>query len=286
MTDRQLLDRFVTVNDPDAFRGLIDRHGPMVFAVCRSVLRTQHDVEDAFQNTFLALARRAGTINRLDTIGPWLHRVAVRMAHKARRKISRDRAFERTQAHHRPEPYLYPRDLSSIPLLREEVNRLPENYRLAVVLCYLDGKTQEEAANQLRCPVGTIKCRLSRARQTLRDSLEPPRRGPLKEAKCLCTILGGEPLGEPSASVNGPLPPCGGGDQKCGSRHDNPDALGFSCHILNRFPYRITLLLSPERPGSSGDGSVPEYVARFPVAFVSESRPLSGGDSFGPVRRV
>ena len=175
MTERQLLHRFVTANDPDAFRVLIDRHGPMVLAVCRSVLREQHDVEDAFQNTFLALARRAGTIKHRDTIGPWLHRVALRVAQKARLKARQDRARERIRTDSGPERPFDPPDLSFIPLLREEVSRLPDSYRLPVVLCYLDGKTNEEAATQLRCPVGTIKGRLSRARQTLRDRLS--RRG-------------------------------------------------------------------------------------------------------------
>jgi RNA polymerase sigma factor (sigma-70 family) len=80
MTARQLLDYFVTANDPDAFRDLIERHCPMVLAICRKVLRTQHDVEDAFQDTFLALARGAHTIKHSSTIGPWLHRVALRRA--------------------------------------------------------------------------------------------------------------------------------------------------------------------------------------------------------------
>src|SRR5438270_13734736 len=95
MTERQLLERFVTANDPDACRVLRERHGPMVLSVCRTVLREPHDVEDAFQSTFLALARHAGTIQRRDTIGPWLHRVALRVAQKARFKAYQDRARER-----------------------------------------------------------------------------------------------------------------------------------------------------------------------------------------------
>ena len=82
MTEKQLLDRFITANDPDAFRALIDLHGPMVFAVCRTVLRETHDAEDAFQNTFLALARRAAMIKNGETVAPWLHRVALRVAKK------------------------------------------------------------------------------------------------------------------------------------------------------------------------------------------------------------
>jgi RNA polymerase sigma factor (sigma-70 family) len=175
MTERQLLECFVTANDPDAFSVLIERHGPMVLAVCRSVLRAPHDVEDAFQDTFLALARRAHTIKHTETIGPWLHRVALRLALKARSAASQRRVRERNRTGSRPESPIDPPDLSLIPLLREEVSRLPESYRLPVVLCYLEEKTNQEAAAQLRCPVGTIKGRLSRARQTLRDRLS--RRG-------------------------------------------------------------------------------------------------------------
>jgi RNA polymerase sigma factor (sigma-70 family) len=175
MTERELLECFVTTNDPDAFGVLIERHGPMVLAVCRSVLREQHDVEDAFQETFLALARRAGTIKHSESIGPWLHRVALRRALKARFNASQRRVRERNRTDPRPEYPIEPPDLSHIPLLREEVSRLPENHRLPVVLCCLEGKTHQEAAAQLRCPIGTIKGRLWRARQTLRDRLS--RRG-------------------------------------------------------------------------------------------------------------
>ncbi len=175
MTERQLLDRYITANDPDAFRVLIERHGPMVLAVCRTVLREPHDAEDAFQSTFLLLASRAGTIKRNDTIGPWLHRVALRVAQRARFKAAQRRVHERNQTDSGAESPSGSLDFSLIRLLREEVNRLPDRYRLPVMLCYLEGKTNQEAASQLRCPVGTIKGRLSRARQTLRDRLS--RRG-------------------------------------------------------------------------------------------------------------
>jgi RNA polymerase sigma factor (sigma-70 family) len=175
MTEREMLERYVTTNDPDAFRGLVERHGPMVLAVCRSVLRTSHDVEDAFQITFLALARHAGEIKQRDTIAPWLHRVASRASRRARRRLFRDRVVETLRPETEPESTFQPRDLSFAPLLHEEVSRLPDGYRLPVMLCYLDGITNEEAAIKLRCPVGTIKGRLSRARQRLRDRLR--RRG-------------------------------------------------------------------------------------------------------------
>jgi RNA polymerase sigma factor (sigma-70 family) len=175
MTERQLLECFVTSNDPDAFAALIERHGPMVLAVCRSVLREQHDVEDAFQETFLILARDAGTITHSETIGPWLRRVALRRAQRVLFQAARRRVRERNRTDSRAEYRTDPFDFSLIPLLREEVSHLPEHYRRPVVLCYLEGKTHQEAAAQLRCPIGTIKGQLSRARQVLRNRLS--RRG-------------------------------------------------------------------------------------------------------------
>jgi RNA polymerase sigma factor (sigma-70 family) len=175
MTDRQLLDRFIAENDPDTFRVLVERHGPMVLAVCRRVLIRQHDVEDAFQNTFLTLARRAGTIKHHETIAPWLHRVALRVATKARRKRS-ERPFRDAIDHgFNPEHEVDSLAFSYGSLLREELNRLPESYRLPLVLCYLEGKSNREAADELSWPVGTVKGRLSRARQALRERLS--RRG-------------------------------------------------------------------------------------------------------------
>jgi RNA polymerase sigma-70 factor (ECF subfamily) len=175
MTERQLLEGFVATNDPEAFAVLIERHGPMVLAVCRTVLREEQDIEDAFQDTFLALARNAGTIKHPESIGPWLHRVALRRARHARLAASQRRLHERNVTDSRPAHPIEPPDLSLIPLLREEVSRLPKIHRLPVMLCYLEGKTCQEAAAHLRCPVGTIKGRLWRARQTLRVRLS--RRG-------------------------------------------------------------------------------------------------------------
>jgi RNA polymerase sigma factor (sigma-70 family) len=175
MTEKHLLECFVTTNDPEAFAGLIERHGPMVLAVCRGVLREEQDVEDAFQDTFLVLATRAGKIKHHESIGPWLHRVALRRARRARLTASQRRLRERNRIDFRSEYPIEPPDSSLIPLVREEVSRLPKNHRLPVMLCYLEGKTCQEAAAHLRCPVGTIKGRLWRARQTLRERLS--RRG-------------------------------------------------------------------------------------------------------------
>jgi RNA polymerase sigma factor (sigma-70 family) len=171
MTDRQLLDRFVAENDPDTFRMLVERHGPMVLSVCRRVLSRQHDVEDSFQNTFLILARRAETIKHHETIGPWLHRVAHRVATKARRKRSELAFHDAIDQSFAPEYQVDSLAFSYGSLLREELNRLPDSYRLPLVLCYLEGKSNRQAADELSWPVGTVKGRLSRARQTLRERL-------------------------------------------------------------------------------------------------------------------
>jgi RNA polymerase sigma factor (sigma-70 family) len=169
MTEKQLLERFITDHDGEAFRALVERHGPMVHNVCRSILVDPHDVEDAFQSTFMALARNAATITYRDSISAWLHRVAVRVARKARFRAAGRRAHERVSDRPRPE-YADP-DPGMVAVVREEVSRLPERYRVPLVLCYLEGKTNEEAALQLRCPVGTVKGRLWRARGRLRDRL-------------------------------------------------------------------------------------------------------------------
>jgi len=171
MTERQILERFIAESDHDAFQALVELHGAMVLGVCRSILSKGHDVEDAFQSTFLILARSADTIQRRDTIGPWLHRVAFRVAKKARNSEYERRIRERRDAKSEVNPASDGHDPTLLPVIREEVSRLPEHYRVPLELCYLEGKTNEEAATQLRCPLGTVKGRLSRARSRLRDRL-------------------------------------------------------------------------------------------------------------------
>src|SRR3954468_19713848 len=149
MSERDLLHQFVVAKDPEAFRMLIERHGPMVLGLCRSILRDPHDAEDSFQNVFLILARRASTIKHLDTIAPWLHRVALRVARRARAQAFQRRVREMALPEPRAESPAPSSDPTAIPLLREEIGQLPERYRLPLVLCYLEGKTNQEAARQL-----------------------------------------------------------------------------------------------------------------------------------------
>jgi RNA polymerase sigma factor (sigma-70 family) len=171
MSDTQLLEQFLAENDGIAFRSLIDRHGPMVLAVCRSVLGGSHDVEDAFQTTFLVLVRNASTIRSRDSLGPWLHRVALRVSQRTRATASQRRAREKRRSRSEAVPASDQAELISRPVLHEELNRLPDRYRLPLVLCYLEGKTNEQAAAQLHWPVGTVKGRLWRARSQLRERL-------------------------------------------------------------------------------------------------------------------
>lgn len=176
-TDGELLGRFVGRGDEAAFAALVERHGPMVLRVCRSLLGDDHDALDAFQATFLVLARKGGSLWVRDSLGPWLHRVARRAAHRARRDRERRRAAERRAAEAAP-PQSVAHDLGRDDLaaaVQEEVDRLPERYRVAVVLCELEGLTSAQAAATLGLPVGTVASRLSRGRDRLRDRLR--RRG-------------------------------------------------------------------------------------------------------------
>jgi RNA polymerase sigma factor (sigma-70 family) len=176
LPDAALLERFLATGDQAAFELLVWRHGPMVLVVCRRVLGHEQDAEDAFQATFLALARKASSIGKREALSSWLYKVAYRTALRARSLAARrlvDVPLCVTPPSVEPEPDLVWRDLR--PVLDEELNRLPEKYRLPVILCDLEGKTHEEAARQLGCPRATIATRLGRARDLLR--LRLTRRG-------------------------------------------------------------------------------------------------------------
>jgi RNA polymerase sigma factor (sigma-70 family) len=167
-----LLERFVTRRDEVAFEALVARHGPMVLSVCRRFLPDPHDAEDAFQATFLVLVRRAGSIRDPGRLGPWLYGVALKVAGRARREIQRRRATQvGGDAVAAFEPARVEASELVGPELHEELGRLPEKYRSPIVLCDLEGHTHEEAARLLNWPVGTVKGRLSRARDQLRSRL-------------------------------------------------------------------------------------------------------------------
>src|SRR5262245_4303417 len=167
MTDGQLLECFLTRRDEAAFEALLRRHGPMVLGVCRRVLRNIHDAEDAFQATFLIFVRKATTIRKREAVASWLHRAAFRAALEA--NAARRRSPERqVSAMPEPEAAVGEDAWSDLrPLLDQELDLLPDQYREAVVLCDLEGKTRKEAAQQLGVPEGTLSGRLTTARRML-----------------------------------------------------------------------------------------------------------------------
>lgn len=188
MTDGQLLECFVARREEAAFEALVERHGPMVLGVCRRVVGHAHDAEDAFQATFLVLVRKAASIVPREAVGNWLYGVAFRTALEARARACRQRTKEK-QVKHMPQPKTESqadcRELQTI--LDRELSRLPDKYRLPVVLCELEGRSRKEVARQLALPEGTLSSRLATARKMLARRLA--RHGLAFSAGTLAVIL-------------------------------------------------------------------------------------------------
>lgn len=170
--DAQLLERFVRARDEAAFESLLWRHGPMVLALCGRLLRHRHDAEDAFQAVFLVFFRKAHAIRRRECVASWLYKVAYRVALKARARrpapAGADSSVEALLAPEEPDPLLAA-DVRAT--LDEAVSRLPEKYRVPLVLHYLEGNTVQQVAEKTGCPTGTVSGRLERARVLLRRRL-------------------------------------------------------------------------------------------------------------------
>lgn len=184
LSDATLLERFVRLREEDAFVALVRRHGPAVLSVCRRFLRSEHDVEDVFQSTFLVLAEKAPRIAWQESVEAWLRDVARRLALHARTGVSRRQSREKSMAAFGDgrdgceactlldeEPGRSAEDGELRRILADALDELPEKYRAPVVLCYLEGKTNEEAARQLGWPAGSMSRRLERGRNLLRQSL-------------------------------------------------------------------------------------------------------------------
>lgn len=201
-SDGELLERFVSHRDEAAFVELVRRHGAVVLGVCRRVLDTAEDVEDAFQATFMVLVRKADSIRKRDSAASWLYGVALRVARRARASLTRRRDRERRAAV--PEAIAPPeeawRDLR--PVLDAAVETLPEKYRVLVVLCYLQGRTYDEAARLLDLAKGTVSTRLTHARTLLRRRLR--QRGLVLPVTVLAVLL---ERNAASAAVPPRLPP-------------------------------------------------------------------------------
>ncbi len=203
-TDRELLGH-ITVTEGAvgglAFEAIVSRHGSMVLGVCRRVLRDEHAAEDAFQATFLTLALKAAAIRNRDSLGPWLHGVAARISQRARKLSRRHTSHALAHADSRvcssAESDFDAAELRAV--LDEEINRLPNAYRVAVVLCYLEGKTQEDAAREVGWTKGTVSGRLARAKDLLRARLH--RRG-FAHSPGLMAMLLAPPLGSLSVPVS------------------------------------------------------------------------------------
>ncbi|HEV3078723.1 MAG TPA: sigma-70 family RNA polymerase sigma factor, partial [Gemmataceae bacterium] len=168
LKDGRLVERFVSCRDEAAFETLVRRHGPMVLGVCRRILGNHHDVEDAFQATFLVLMHKAASLLERETIGNWLYGVAYHTALKARAALTKRRAKERqVRLMHEPSALEEAARREWHGLLDYELRRLPDKYRAPVVLCDLQGNTRKQAARQLGLPEGTLSTRLTRARALL-----------------------------------------------------------------------------------------------------------------------
>jgi RNA polymerase sigma factor (sigma-70 family) len=199
LTDGQLLERFLADRDETAVEVLVRRYGPLVLGVCRRVLHDPHAAEDAFQATFLVLIRKAPALHRGTPLASYLYTVAYRLALRARANQLRRQRCELQAARTQPSaggPNPSPSDLAVA--LEEELHRLPERHRAALVLCYLEGKTNEQAAQVLGCPRGSMAARLAQARQCLRDCLA--RRGFIAPAAAIATALA-------TAGAQTPVPP-------------------------------------------------------------------------------
>jgi RNA polymerase sigma-70 factor (ECF subfamily) len=219
LSDYELVKRFAARRDEKdqgaeaAFAALVSRHGPMVFRVCRAVLGDRHEAEDAFQATFLVLASRARSIRSRDSVGSWLYGVALRVASRARSRAMRRKHHERRRAE-MTETQVEDANASSTldadlaRLLHEEIAHLPEKFRAAVVLCYLEGLTHERAAGELGCPVGTIRSRLATARDRLKRRLTRQGIAPAIPPEWLALSLARVSESAPSTAVPGAVAEC------------------------------------------------------------------------------
>ncbi len=188
LADQQLLQRFVTQREEAAFSALVERHGPMVLRVCQRVLQDRHAAEDAFQATFLVLVRKAGAIRKRQLLANWLYGVAYRIAIRAKVDAAKRRnREERGEPKSPTDPVAEVTGRELCALLDEELNRLPERYRAPFQLCYLEGLTRDQVAQQLGWSLRTLQRRLEQGRRLLQSRLT--RRGVTLSAALLAAGL-------------------------------------------------------------------------------------------------
>jgi RNA polymerase sigma factor (sigma-70 family) len=296
LTDSQLVENFLGRRDERAFAALVARHGAMVLAVCRGVLRDQGDAEDAFQATFLVLFRKAGGLKSAGSLGGWLYRVAYRIALRANAVAARrrERPIEEVamaaEAGPSGEPGI---DRELLPIIHAEIDRLPDRYRAPIALCYLQGLSYEQAARQLGWPLGTVGSRIARARELLRSRLV--RRGVTATAVALPVLLAREATAAPAGWVEAATSAAmrlGEGAEAVGTV---PAAVALSDHVLRRmFMIRLvqmtSLLAAVAMAGVSawvslGGGGMPRPVASAGPAQTKRIEPaVSDRSGPGPIR--
>jgi RNA polymerase sigma factor (sigma-70 family) len=200
-SDGELMGEFVESRSPAAFEELVCRHGPMVLGVCLRVLRQRQDAEDAFQATFLVLARKAGSVSPRNAVGNWLHGVALQTAVRARAMNMKRRRREAPVSSVPESEVREPRWDDVAEVLDEELGRLPDHYRAVILLCDVEGRTRADAARHLECPEGSVSSRLSRARALLARRLT--RRGVTAPLSGLALMVGSNatPARVPAALV-------------------------------------------------------------------------------------
>src|SRR5262245_22904709 len=186
--DAELLCSFLEGRDETAFAALVHRHAAMVLGVCRRVTGDAHDAEDAFQAAFCVLLRKAGSIRRRDVLGSWLYGVAYRTALAAKARRAKTRRREQ-QVDPMPQPMHVPPDPGQDwqPLLDAAIERLPDKYRVPIIMCDLEGKSRRDAALQLQVSEGTLSSRLARGRRLLAQRLQ--RHGLTLSGGALAAIL-------------------------------------------------------------------------------------------------
>jgi RNA polymerase sigma factor (sigma-70 family) len=221
LTEGQLLERFVAGREEGVFALLVRRLGPMVLGVCRRVLGHEQDAEDAFQATFLVLARKAATVKPREKVANWLYGVAWRTAREARVMAARRRSREQVMARVPERASASEEEPDWRSALDEELARLPEKYRLPVVLCELQGKTHKDAAEQLGWPVGTVSGRLSRARGLLARRLRKHGLGVSAGALALGLTVAAVPPALAAGTARAAVLAAGGGP-----------VVGLSAHVL------------------------------------------------------
>jgi RNA polymerase sigma factor (sigma-70 family) len=187
LPDGELLQRFLTEQDEVAFTTLVQRYGPLVLRVAGRVLRHQQDTEDVFQATFLLLARKAAAIRKQEAVSCWLYGVAHRLAVRLKAQTRRQRALVPPAGRSFSEPAGEAAAMEFCAILDAELKRLPDPYQAPLLLCGLEGKTRDEAAQHLGWPLGTFKRRLEKGRQLLRVRLA--RRGLLPSAALCASLL-------------------------------------------------------------------------------------------------